>query len=1219
MKSSRELLRSVLVVVVACVAAWGQTNGSITGTVKDQSGAAIAGATVVVSSPERGINRQMVTNSSGEYNESALPSGSYDVIVTASGFKKYEAKGVVLDVAQKARVDVALEIGAATVEVLVEGANVAQVETQSSELAGTITGKELTQLELNGRNFTSLVTLVPGVSNQTGQEEGTVGINGSVSFSMNGGRVEYNNWELDGGDNMDNGSNGTLNVYPSIDAIEEFKVLTSNYGAQYGRNGSGTVEVETKSGTKDFHGDAYEFVRNDMFNAQNYFNSTVAGGTGVTPPYKKNDFGYTFGGPIYIPGVYNKNRQKTFFFWSQEWRRDRVPASFNVPVPYSKERAGDFNDVCPNPQSGSMIDCPINPSTGLPYPGNVITPTATGTALLALIPVATSDVQGAAIYNSNALLPTNWREELARVDHNITDHNRVTFRYIHDSWNTLESGPIWDSASFPTVQTFFNGPGVSFVARLTSTISPTLLNEFVASYTTDHIAFKSEGAWQLPAGFQMGYIYPNGAAGKLPAINVSGGAAYGGGFAEDPDGIWPEGPYNANPTYTYRDNVTKIVGRHNLQFGAYFVAAQKNELSSVQVNGSLTYDIGAPVSTHNAFADMLLGNIASFSQGSNQLKFYNRYKIVEPYFQDDWHVTDRLTLNLGLRISLEGTYRDRYHHAYNWDPAVYTAGIASATQVDGDGSITGNAGALVPGVGNPFLGLVDCGASGGPVTFAGFPNASVGGVSAVGCSKAHLFNPAPRIGFAWDPRGKGRLAIRGGYGIFFEHANGNEANTEGMEGQSSPLLQSSSQINIVGTGANGGYANIGNPSNATPPVFPLGFISIPNQAVWPYMQQFHLDVQQELSGHSVLTVSYVGSKGTHLGRQSDLNQLYPTPASKNPYQPHQPISAQDCSVYDPVNNPTGNLRNVGLSSVSGRVNGQLVTGGTAANLQTACGNDADPYRPFLGIATITRLEPAASSNYNALQVSLRKSVGALSLSAAYTYSHSIDDSSDRYDGTFVNTYSPASNRASSTFDERHMLNLGYVYDIPFMRKAGLSHSRLGGWQYSGIAIFSTGTPATVTNGTTYGDNAGVGNGVGTGSYADVIGNPKSNIPGSSALAGGSYVKFALNPGAFALPTGLTFGDSGRDDINNPGRVNFDMALFKHFAIKERLSIEFRGEAFNIFNHPEWSGFGAGMTCTGGANNSAGDPSCLGPGGANMFEINSAHLGRILQLGLKFLF
>src|ERR1700723_3000764 len=347
MKSSREVLRSVLVVLVACVAAWGQTNGSITGTVKDQSGAAVPGATVVISSPERGINRQMATNSTGEYNESALPSGKYNVIVTSAGFKKYEAKGVILDVAEKARVDVTLEVGAATTEVIVQGENVAQVETQSSELAGTVTGREITQLELNGRNFTTLVTLVPGVSNQTGMDEPQVGINGSVSFSMNGGRVEYNNWELDGGDNMDNGSNGTVNVYPSIDAISEFKVLTSNYGAQYGRNGSGTVEVETKGGTKDFHGDAYEFVRNYIFNAQNYFNSTVAGGTGITPPYKKNDFGYTIGGPVFIPGVYNQKKEKTFFFWSQEWRRDRLPASFNTPVPYSAGRTGNFSDFGP--------------------------------------------------------------------------------------------------------------------------------------------------------------------------------------------------------------------------------------------------------------------------------------------------------------------------------------------------------------------------------------------------------------------------------------------------------------------------------------------------------------------------------------------------------------------------------------------------------------------------------------------------------------------------------------------------------------------------------------------------------------------------------------------------------------------------------------------------------------------------------------------------------
>ena len=740
MKFHRLPLQVALLVVTFCGAAWAQ-NGSITGTVKDSSGAAISGATVVVTSPERGITRTMATNSTGEYNESALQPGFYDIIVSAKGFKKYEVKRVKLDVAEKARVDATLEVGALSTEVIVEGANVAQVETQSSELAGTVSGKEITQLQLNGRNFTSLVTLVPGVSNQTGMDEATVGITGSVSYSMNGGRVEYNNWELDGGDNMDNGSNGSLNVYPSIDAIAEFKVLTSNYGAQYGRNGSGTVEVETKGGTNAFHGDAYEFVRNDAFNANNYFNSAVAGGTGVVPEYKKNDFGYTLGGPVYIPGVYNTKKQKTFFFWSQEWRRERVPGSFNVPVPYSAERTGDFSDLClPLPTA----DCPIDPRTPGHYFDGSLGPLPVDPAaalLLPLIPVAgpSTDLPGAAIYNATITLPTTWREELVRVDHNLTDHNRLTFRYIHDSWFQLQSGPIWDTASFPTTQTAFNGPGVSFVARLTSTISPTLLNEFVASYTTDHISFKSQGYWQLPSGFPMGYIYQNGAGGKLPAINISeGGGAYGGGFGEDPDGIWPEGAYNANPTYTYRDNLTKIVGRHNLQFGAYFVAAQKNELSSVQVNGSLTFDSSSPISSGNAFADMLLGNIASFGQGSNQLKFYNRYKIIEPYFQDDWRVTDRLTLNLGLRVSLEGTYRDRYKHAYNWDPAQYNP--ATAPVIDGDGSITGTAGSVVSG--NLFDGLVQCGVSGVPV----------------GCSQGHLFNPAPRVGFAWDPFGTGKTA-----------------------------------------------------------------------------------------------------------------------------------------------------------------------------------------------------------------------------------------------------------------------------------------------------------------------------------------------------------------------------------------------------------------------------------------------------------------------------
>src|SRR5215468_694181 len=515
-------LFAMAVLAILSSVALAQDTASLTGTVRDKSGAIIPKASVTVSNPATNITRDLKTNSEGEYLAAGLPPSSYDLTVSAPGFQKYEAKGVVLRVAEKSRVDVTLEVGAVSAEVVVQGEGLTNVQTESNEEGAVITGKEITQLNLNGRNFTQLVTLVPGVSNQTGQDEGTVGVYGNVSFSVNGGRTEYNNWELDGGDNMDNGSNSTLNVYPSLDAISEFKVLTSNYGAQYGRNGSGTIEVETKGGTKQFHGDAYEFVRNDYFNALNYNDMTSHGGNGQPTPYKKNDFGYTIGGPVFIPGVYNKNKDKTFFFWSQEWRRERAPQSFNTVVPYSAERNGDFSDLClPAPTA----DCPIDPRTNALWDGSQgnlpIDPV--GAALVPLIPVATNDVPGAASFVMNSTLPTSWREELLKVDHNITSHHRVTFRYIHDSWSTVEGTPIWTGSSFPTTQTFFNGPGISMVARLTSTISPTLLNEFDASDTTDHISFKSQGVFAQPSGFSTGYLFPNGGAGKLPAVTLTGG------------------------------------------------------------------------------------------------------------------------------------------------------------------------------------------------------------------------------------------------------------------------------------------------------------------------------------------------------------------------------------------------------------------------------------------------------------------------------------------------------------------------------------------------------------------------------------------------------------------------------------------------------------------------------------------------------------------------
>ncbi len=346
MRSVGSILAFVIAAFLLSTSAWAQ-EGSLTGSVRDSSGAVVPNATVAVTSVQQGFVRTVTTNATGDYLVPGLPAGTYNVNVKAAGFQQYNVNDLVLRVAEKGRVDATLNPGQISTEISVAGAGVAQVETESSELSGVITNKQIDQLVLNGRNFTQLVTLIPGVSNQTNQDEGTVGVYGSVAFSINGGRTEYNNWELDGGDNMDNGSNSTLNTYPNVDAIAEVKVLTSNYGAQYGRNGSATIETITKSGTRDFHGDVFEFLRNDDFNARNFFEST-------RPEYKKNDFGYTIGGPVFIPKLYNKSRQKTFFFFSEEWHKDRVPGqTFNQQVPSNEERTGDFSDVCPGSGSRS--------------------------------------------------------------------------------------------------------------------------------------------------------------------------------------------------------------------------------------------------------------------------------------------------------------------------------------------------------------------------------------------------------------------------------------------------------------------------------------------------------------------------------------------------------------------------------------------------------------------------------------------------------------------------------------------------------------------------------------------------------------------------------------------------------------------------------------------------------------------------------------------------
>jgi hypothetical protein len=1355
-------------------------NGSISGQVTDPQGKSISGAAVQVVNQEGTLQRDTTTDASGTYTVGDLPPGTYLVVIQADGLNPFTSAPQPLAAGMAITVHAQVSsLKSETTNIVVEGGGSGKIELESATISGTISNQEVTSLGLNGRNFTQLSTTTPGVSNQSGQDEAKVGVAGSAKFSVNGGRVEYNTFVVDGSDvlntsiNASRGQGEPLIVYPSIDAIQDIQVLTSNYGAMYGKTASGSIIVTTRSGGAQFHGNGYGFIRNEMFNSRNYFDQP-----GRTPLYRRQDYGGTIGGPLFIPNVFNTKKERTFFFFSEELRLEKTPVAYNQAVPTVAERSGDFSDVCPPnvsngvgtyyPSLAQYPDCPVlgpdssGKNPGFPYARANVNYLAQAMLNSKTIPLPNSNI-GCNSTNPTALArcyldsvspATYWREELFRIDHNVTPTQQLSFRYIHDQWDTTTLTPQWGIVqnSFPTVENKLVGPGLDLVLNLTQTLPRSILNRITLAYSVAHISLAPQpgsgvsslsrpgildaacatvtgptptppnpaNPAQVLVECPMGYIFNNGFGGKMPGLVFQGNnGAYGGhGFAADTG----YAPWNmANPTYVLRDDVSKTFGKHTIQAGIEAVLAQQNETSAVSgansgdLQGLLTFSNQQSRNTsNNAFADFLAGPgiaplvplpggggteaeyggmttaIKSFQQDSGQGRYYNRYKLAELYVQDDWRISSRLTVNVGFRASLFGAWYNAKNSAYNWEPQAYNQSLGSSFFVDQNNGFlvrntSGGGGTGLPPVPlnlknlDPTItnGLVQCGVNGVPGS----------------CMNNHLFNPAPRIGLAWDPAGDGKTSIRAGYGLFWEHGTSSEANTGSLIG-GAPLILSETQAfpspsggslasnnpnvgayNTIGFSCQQGTAQCGRQSYPGGVTFPLNVTSIPTQAVYPYTQQWSLSVQRELGQGIVASIAYVGSKGTHLTAERDLNQLPSLSDSLNPFPKHQPITADICQAGAtagtfPVGGTTGSGQGTspGIGPDSpGYLNMVIACAGSPGFVSNGVklGISADSIRPYNGFSDILSISNVANSNYHGLQATLRRSKGAFTMGAAYTYSHSLDEASDRASANFVNSLDLKSNYASSDFDQRQLLSVSYIYRLPLIqlfdrfthfeneddpsstgpkpegqelppldwRNSPLIKTLFENWEYSGIIAYQTGSPFSVVNegsatGIGAADNAGAGNALGLGSYPDRVGNPRGVKP--NAVSSGSNIgPLLLNPAAFAAPRGLTFGNAGRNALNNPARTNFNMSLIKHFPLAHERNLEFRAEGFNVINHTQFriydpshpgntgnnivncygditTGYSAGATT--GATNCVAGNSFLHP--------VDAHDPRIMQFGLK---
>jgi hypothetical protein len=1189
------LLAACLLLVVSGLGYAQEVTGSLLGSVKDGVGAAVSGATVTISDPlKKVVVRTITTNDDGQYSVPTLTSGIYEITVEAPNFKKHIENNVKLDVGQRRTVDVALEAGNIAEVVTVE-ASALSVELTTPAVSNLINGDQVRELSINNRNFVSLVTLAPGVANDlddlvfTGTNNPETQVVNRTLISVNGARTTQNTFTVDGADVTDRGSNLTIQAYPSVDSIGEFKVLRSLFPAESGRSGGGQINVVTRSGSAQFHGSAFEFIRNEAFNANDFITNRTASlrtQLGVDPengkikrrPFRYNNYGFTLGGPVYMfnfgegkpGGAIMRKLDRTFFFFSEEQRRDtRYPTISTRPgglaAPTAQMKQGIFPvDICLSASSATTCT-------------NVL---PAGTALSSRVPVSNVAQQYVQQIWNRVPNPTDpaalqldfptlniakFRQEIIKVDHQVSDTWSMFYRYQRDKIPTQDAdGSIGGRSSLPFVnQMESDSPGRTHTFQTTYTINPRMVLEARYAYGYGAIFTKTIGLISKDVS-SIGVPLPyESVRDVVPAVSILGFAPLTG-FSNYDNFSWKK---------NYSASLAWIKGTHTMKYGGVFSQYRKNEnalsgtnqgsfsafnntVTSVATPASVRAPGVAATAVNNlyqSFANFLQGNNVSFTQTKLDTKVDLRQKNVEWFAQDEWKARNNLTIYYGVRYSYFGPTSDKNGLLSNFIPRLWSA--AQAPQVTGAGN-------RVAGTGNFCNGLIvnSQNFQTGPAAFNCTPISSPYGDYVYQVSK-HDY--APRIGLAWDPFGKGTTAVRTGYGIYHE-----QIPVSSMELlANNPPFQETKTVALT-TFDNPVPANQSVVAIATAPVIAR---SIQENLDTPYMQHWSLDIQRQFGSKTVITAGYYGSKGTHLIGFAEENNLAPGVATRT-----------QCATG------TQTLQTPGV------VTTLCMTPGTAFTATPAI---LDQIRPFRGYRGLNLLESRYNSNYHSLQVfAQRRLTGVSQFNLAYTFSKNLTDNQTSTVSTApqdLNNIKAEYGRA--LLDRRHILNFNYVYELPFFKQqSNLVGKVLGGWQASGIVSYFTGIPFTVTS-ASY-DPAGIGfiPSAIAGGRPLLLCDPNNNAPNT--------IDQWFNGACFAPQntTGVqnVAGDASRGAVDGPPTTRIDFTMAKNFKVAETVTIQLRAEAFNVLNHTNFRNLSTARNA------------------ATFGQVTSFRDPRIMQFGLK---